>query len=265
LKIGVFDSGLGGLTAVRELFRIVPGADIVYLGDTGRVPYGSKSKETITRYAVQALEWLSSTGVGAIVVACGTVSSVALEGLRCSVPLFGVVEAASRKAAEYSVNGRIGVIATAATVRSGAYERAIASVRGGAEVIVRACPLFVPLVENGRVSPRDAVVRTIAEDHLREIRGFGADTLLLGCTHYPLLSEVISEVMGGGVTLVDSGKEAASMCVRELGADKLDSGGVGHLACFATDSAEDFKKQAEIFLGGLPINSVKKLNWIDVL
>ena len=183
--IGVFDSGLGGLTAVRELRRLLPGEDIIYFGDTGRVPYGSRSREILVRYARQDVAFLRTFDLKAIVVACGTVSTTALEVLvrENDIPVWGVVEPAAQAAAQATRNGRVGLIGTQATIRSGAYERQIAQENPAIQVLTGACPLFVPLVENGRFRPGDIVAETVAAEYLAPMREAGVDTLVLGCTH----------------------------------------------------------------------------------
>ena len=183
--IGVFDSGMGGLTAVRQLQAILPGEDIVYFGDTGRVPYGSRSPETIRQYAEQDIRFLLSQDVKFLLAACGTVSSTLPKSYTeaLPVPYVGVVGAAVSAAAAATKNGRIGVIATPATIRSRSYENRIRSILPGAEVFTKSCPMFVPLVENGYVGPNDPITTAIAHEYLDEIRAKGVDTLILGCTH----------------------------------------------------------------------------------
>ena len=195
--IAVFDSGLGGLTALRELRKLLPGEEFVYFGDTGRVPYGGRSRETIRRYTRQDTAFLCSFHPKAIVVACGTVSANALDVVEAEsgLPVFGVVEPAARAAVEAS-RGKVGVIGTAASIRSGAYERAISGLDGRTELLAAPCPLFVPMVENGRSRPGDQVVELVAREYLEPFLNWGADTLVLGCTHYPLLREVITGIMG---------------------------------------------------------------------
>ena len=187
--IGVFDSGLGGLTAVRELCRLLPGEDVVYFGDTGRVPYGSRSRETIIKYARQDVAFLRTFDLKAILIACGTVSTTALDVLSAEnpIPVMGVVEPAARAAARLTRSGNIGLIGTQTSVRSGAYERAIQAENPAVRVIGQPCPLFVPLVENGRFRPGDIVIETVAAEYLAPLKAAGVDTLVLGCTHYPLL------------------------------------------------------------------------------
>lgn len=250
--IGVFDSGLGGLTAVRELMRRLPGEDIVYFGDTGRVPYGSRSPETIRRYARQDVAFLRTFDLKAIVIACGTVSTTSLEALAAEnpIPLLGVVAPAAGAAARATRNGRIGLIGTQASIRSGAYERYIAAVNPQATVLARACPLFVPLVENGRFHPGDVVIETVCAEYLAPMKEAGIDTLVLGCTHYPLLENVIGAYMGPGVKLVDAGAEGARAVGERLKAENALSGRDDGGACryFVSDRVEDFSRLASIFL-----------------
>lgn len=251
--IGVFDSGLGGLTAVRELARIMPEEDLVYFGDTGRVPYGSKSPETIIRYARQDVAFLNTFDPKAIVIACGTVSTTALETLRqeCAVPIFGVVEPAARAAARLTRNKRVGLIGTEASIRSGAYERALAALDPAVEITARACPLLVPLVENGRCRPGDLVAETVVAEYLAPVKERGVDTLVLGCTHYPLLKEIIGSYMGPETALVDVGGQCAAWVADQLTARGLRSGkdGPGEHRYFVSDSTGGFGRLASIFLG----------------
>ena len=207
--IGVFDSGLGGLTAVRELFRQLPHESVFYFGDTARLPYGNKSKETVTRFAVEIASFLVRQNVKCLVVACNTASSHALDTLqaRFELPVIGVIEPAARAAVAASPRGRIGVVGTLATVGSGAFAHAIGRLAPGATVIQRACPLFVPLVEEGWLDTQ--VTRLVAEEYLTELRNAHLESLILGCTHYPMLKPLLAELMGARVTLVDSGAEAA--------------------------------------------------------
>ena len=206
--IGVFDSGLGGLTGVRELRKRLPNENIVYFGDTGRVPYGSRSPETILQYARQDIAFLLSKDVKCIMAACGTVSSIypAAEAAKLPVPYLGVVDAAAREAAFVTRNRRIGVIGTAATIRSRSYETVLRKLVPGVEITARPCPLFVPLVEAGYVDhsalDKQQVTRLVIAQYLAEVREAGVDTLILGCTHYPLIKEMIGWYMGRNVTLV---------------------------------------------------------------
>ena len=251
--IGVFDSGLGGLTAVRELARIMPEEDLVYFGDTGRVPYGGRSREILVKYARQDTAFLRSFNPKAIVIACGTVSTTALDVLRQEndIPIFGVVGPAARAAAQLTKNGRVGLIGTRASIRSGAYERTLAKLRPGVEVAAQACPLLVPLVESGRFSPGDIVAETVVSEYLSPIRAQGVDTLILGCTHYPLMKAVIGACMGPGVALVDVGEQCARWVKRQLELDGLRNQrpGAGRHRYFVSDSTEDFSALASVFLG----------------
>ena len=261
--IGVFDSGLGGLTALRQLRRLLPGEDFIYFGDTGRVPYGSKGRETILRYARQDVRFLRSFDPKAIVAACGTVSANALDELQAEndLPIFGVISPAAQAAARQTKNGRIGVIATAASIRSGAYEKALAGLAPNARVFPQACPLFVPLVENGRCRPGDRVVELVAQEYLAPLRADGVDTLVLGCTHYPLLTQVIAQVMGPGVALIDSGAACANAAVTALREQDLVSDRAsGSVRCFVSDSTQDFARLADIFLEGEAAGTVQRVD-----
>lgn len=249
--IGVFDSGLGGLTAVSEIRRILPSENIIYFGDTSRVPYGGRSRETLLKYARQDVRFLRSFDIKAIVVACGTVSTNALTELRQEndLPILGVVDPACARAVKVSRGGRIGLIATAASVRSGAYERQILALKPDAAVISKACPLLAPLVENGRYHRGDVVVETVAREYLAPLRDAGVDTLILGCTHYPLLTDVIADVMGSGVALINTGGEAAWELKRTLTASgALAEERQGQETFYASDISGDFSAIAREFL-----------------
>ncbi len=262
--IGIFDSGLGGLTAVRELARLMPEEDLVYFGDTGRVPYGGRSREILVKYARQDVAFLRSFHPKAIVVACGTVSTTALDVLRTEndVPIFGVVRPAAQAAAQRTKSGLVGLIGTKATIRSGAYERALGRIRPGVRVISQACPLLVPLVENGRCRPGDPVVEAVAAEYLAPLRAAGVDVLILGCTHYPLLQEVIGAYMGGDVALVDVGAQ----CAQWVHA-RLEQGGLraarrtaGSRRYFVSDSTDDFAPLASAFLGESVAGDVEQID-----
>ncbi|MBR3692781.1 MAG: glutamate racemase [Clostridia bacterium] len=251
--IGIFDSGLGGLTAVKETVRRLPGENIIFFGDTGRVPYGTRSAPTIIRYALEDMRFLKRFDIKAAVVACGTVSTTALPQLRenFSLPIYGVTEAAVAAAVRETRSGRIGVIGTNASIRSGTYERLLRQRLPDAAVISRPCPLLVPLVEDGRFDPEDPVVRLLLCEYLTPILEFGADTLILGCTHYPLLRAAVSAVCGNGVTLIDPGRETAEVLARELAADGLaaDPGRRGSVSCYVSDDAQSFSRFGGMFLG----------------
>ena len=263
LPIGIFDSGVGGLTVYRALHERLPNERFVYLGDTARVPYGTKSLATVERYAVENSRFLASHGIKLLVVACNTASALALPAIRraISVPVIGVIEPGSRAAVEVAQGGNIGVIATEATVQSQAYAKAIASMGGAANVIERACPLFVPLAEEGWAN--SDVARIVARDYLSELNETTLGALVLGCTHYPILRDVISETVGREVKLIDSGA-ATARDVESL----LESSDLTHedalglyqerQLCddldhfYVTDAAERFAKVAERFLGSAP-------------
>ncbi len=259
--IGVFDSGLGGLTAVRRLREIMPQEHIVYFGDTGRVPYGTRSPETIVKYTRQDVAFLMGFDLKAIVVACNTVSAVALDTVAADVPIpmIGVVLPACSKALEVTKTGKIGVIGTVATVRSGAYERTLQRARADVTVLMQACPLFVPLVENGRVFPGDIVAETVVREYLEPLKNANVDTLILGCTHYPLLSDVIAAYMGDGVTLIDSGAEAANATRAQI----EEADGTGETEFFVSDDPNAFAAYAAMFLQGEAAGDAKQIDIAD--
>lgn len=208
-SIGVFDSGVGGLTAVKQIMKLLPNENIIYFGDTGRVPYGTRSRETIVKYTRNDIRFLQSFDVKMIVIACGTASSASLPHIKSEfdVPIIGVVDAAVKAAVDATKNKKIGVIGTQGTINSGSYERLIKESDNSIQTFARACPLFVPLVENGHFDTK--VTQLVVEEYLEEIKKADVDTLILGCTHYPLLKKVIGEYMGKDVTLIDPGAEAA--------------------------------------------------------
>ncbi|WP_418718058.1 glutamate racemase [Candidatus Allofournierella merdipullorum] len=251
--IGVFDSGAGGLTAVRQLRRLLPGEKIVYFGDTGRVPYGTRSPSAVFQYAKQDIAFLLSKNVKFLLAACGTVSSILPADYTAAlpVPFAGVVDAASAAAAAATKNGRIGVIGTSATIRSGSYEQRLHNADGGFQVFAKACPMFVPLVENGYVAPDDPVTAAIARQYLEPLRGEGVDTLILGCTHYPLIAPAIAKVMGPEVTLIDAGREGALLARRRL--SELDllapEGSEGGAEYFVSDEPAGFEPFIRLFVG----------------
>lgn len=250
--IGVFDSGLGGLTAVRVLRRILPEENLIYFGDTARVPYGGRSRETLLKYARQDLRFLRSFDLKAVVIACGTISTTSLDTLQQEndLPLVGVVASTCRRALDVTKTRRIGMIATLASVRSGAYEAALRQLDPSVEVFCQPCPLFVPLVENGRFRPGDVVIETVAQEYLAPLLEWGADTLILGCTHYPLLEDVITNICGPSVALVSAGEESAFELKRLLTVQSLraPSDRRGEAEFYVSDRAEDFEGVASLFL-----------------
>jgi glutamate racemase len=209
LPIGVFDSGLGGLTVVHAIYERLPAESTIYFGDTARVPYGPKSPETVRRYSLEILHWLLAQDVKAVVIACNTSTAHALDALRAEspVPVIGVIEPGARAAVRAAAGRGIGVIGTAGTVASGAYVRAIQALEPGAQVVQRACPLFVPLVEEGWFDHQ--ATELIGEEYLGPVRQAGVGALVLGCTHYPLLTPLLHRVMGPDVSLIDSAAETA--------------------------------------------------------
>jgi glutamate racemase len=250
--IGVFDSGIGGLTVAAAILSALPNERVVYVGDTARVPYGPKSPETVLRYSRQIARWLVDEGVKAIVIACNTATAHALDFLQREfpVPVIGVVQPGARAAVNATRNSRIGVIGTTGTINSGAYHRAIASLSASARVTGCACPLFVPLVEEGWLD--HPATRLIAETYLAPLRTAGVDTLVLGCTHYPLLAPVIAETIGAGVTLVDSAAETAHTLRDVLAKNALTASARGNVLAhrfIATDAPDAFRRVGQRFIG----------------
>ena len=251
-RVGIFDSGIGGLTVAAAIMRALPDERVLYVGDTARVPYGPKSPATVVRYSGQIATWLLDQHVKAIVIACNTATAHALDTLQrdMPVPVIGVVQPGARAAVQATRNGRIGVIGTTGTINSGAYHRAIVALAVDATVVGVACPMFVPLVEEGWLD--HTATRLIAETYLAPMRDAGIDTLVLGCTHYPLLAPIIADVIGQGVTLVDSAAETAIALHDVLHQQALESSGAvvgrGH-RFVATDAPDAFRRVGERFIG----------------
>ena len=259
--IGIFDSGLGGLTVVKEVISHLPNESIVYFGDTARVPYGNKSKETVTKFSAQIIRFLQSKGVKAIIIACNTVSSNSIEELRAmfpEIPIEGVVDSGAKVALEKTRTGRIGIIGTEATIRSNKYPRLINELNPEAQVFGRSCPLFVPLVEDGWIN--HPVTKMIAKEYLSPLLKEQIDTLILGCTHYPMLSRAIQEVVGDEVTLVNPAEEAAYKMGRNL--KKWDELSLGKTdptyEFYVSDHTSQFEYMAREFLRR-PIYNVQKV------
>ncbi len=250
--VGVFDSGIGGLTVVHELIRQLPHESIVYFGDTARVPYGPKSPDTVRRYSREIAAFLTEQDVKAIVIACNTATAHALGTLRSELPLpvIGVVEPGARAATAATKTGRIGVIGTAGTIKSGAYERAIHALMPDARVTARACPLFVPLVEEGWIDHE--ATRLVAREYLAPVVAAGHDTLVLGCTHYPLLKPLLRAIVGPNVRLIDSAEETAAEAGRTLADDSLaaPAGAEAEYRFVASDDPDQFLRVGQRFLGG---------------
>ena len=264
LPIGVFDSGGGGLTVAREIMRQIPNERIVYFGDTARVPYGSKSKETVTKYSRQIVRFLETQNVKAIVIACNTASAYALEQIEkeIKVPIIGVVKPGAVTAARATQNGKVGVIATEGTIQSEIYTQYIKELKQDAKVIGKACPLFVPLVEEGLLE--DPVTDEIAQRYLSVLIDSGIDTLILGCTHYPLIRSTVGKVMGDKVTLVNPAYETAIELKRLLEnhnmlQDEKPALGTNQYQFFVSDGADKFQQFANnIFKYG--VLAVKQIN-----
>jgi len=256
--IGVFDSGIGGLTVLQKIIETLPKENTVYLGDTARAPYGTKSVETVLRYSFENTEFLVQKGVKAVVVACNTSTAIALTQLRdsLSIPVIGVIEPGVRRAIKSTKNKKVGVIGTEATIQSGAYTRALKEADGGVEVYSRACPLFVPLVEEGWTD--NDVVEMTVKAYLGSLKQSGIDALILGCTHYPLLKKAIREFIGSGVRLVDSAEETAREVETTLKTAVLTRRtGEGIHSFFVTDAPDRFIEVGRRFLGEKVTSAVR--------
>ena len=256
--IGVFDSGVGGLTVVREIMRHLPNENLVYFGDTARVPYGSKSKDTIIRFSRQIIRFLKTKDVKAIVIACNTASALALEIVRqeIDIPIIGVVVPGARAAVRETRNKRIGVLGTEATIKSEMYTRLMQQEDADVSVVGKACPLFVPLIEEGFV--KHHITREVIDIYLQDVKESGIDTLILGCTHYPLLRDSIAEYMGEDIHIVNPAYETAIDLQRILQSNALDNRGDGdvHYEFYSSDAPVKFKNFANAIL---PCN----INWIE--
>jgi glutamate racemase len=257
--VAVFDSGLGGLSVVRHLRQRLPGETIVYFGDTARVPYGSKSRRTVAAFALEAARFLLQFDPKLLVAACNTASALALDILQneLPIPVIGVVEPGAQAAVRLAQGRPIAVLGTEATVGSSAYVNAIAAIAPGQAVVQRACPLFVPLVEEGR-GPHDPIVRLAAQEYLTPLRQESVAVAILGCTHYPLLAEVIAEFLGPDVAIVDSGRETSLAVERHLQAAAALSGrnAPGRLRCYVSDNPARFQRIGSRFLAE-PIEEVE--------
>jgi len=252
--IGIFDSGIGGLTVLKEIITALPAEDTLYLGDTARLPYGTKSEETVIKYSVENTRFLLKYDIKLLVVACNTASAVSLQVLRkqFSIPIIGVIEAGARAASRDTKNGKVGIIGTETTVSSSAYTKAIREINADIDTVGQSCPLFVPLVEEGWID--DDVTLAVAERYLRVLKNKGIDTLVLGCTHYPLLKGIIQKVMGESVRLIDSAEETATevkeVLMRLSLTDRSDRGGSAPVRrYFVTDVPRRFEEQGSRFLG----------------
>lgn len=260
--IGVFDSGIGGLTVAREIIRQMPNERMVYFGDTARLPYGSKSQDTVIRYSRQIIRFLKTQNVKAIVIACNTATACALEAVKedLDIPIIGVINAGVRTAVNSTRNGKIGVIGTAATIRSDVYTKELKKLRADLEIIGKPCPLFVPLVEEGLW--HDTVTDEIASRYLSCLKGKYIDTLVMGCTHYPLLRSTFKRVMGEEVTLVNPAYETAvelKALLEEKGLSCTENPGEDQYHFFVSDQAENFTNFATAILPN-EIQETKQIN-----
>ena len=260
--IGVFDSGIGGLTTVKALNELLPYENIIYLGDTARIPYGTRSRETIAKYASQDIDFLKSKNVKMIIVACGTASAILMNNssVNVDIPLTGVLLPAVQAACGVTLNNKIGVIGTPATIKSGGYGKAIRTIKPDMKVFGKDCPLFVPLVENGYTDRDNKVTKLVAEEYLEIMKKEKVDTLILGCTHYPILKDIIADIMGENVTLISPGEEAAKYASALLSEKELLSSNTtqGTNEFYVTDSVELFTENCRAFLGEDIHGEVKK-------
>ena len=250
--IGIFDSGLGGLSVVNALTKLLPHENIVYFGDTGRVPYGTRSRDTIEGYTAQDIGFLQTHNVKLIIAACGTVSSVAPHiGKACGTPFMGVVTPTAKAAAAATKNCKVGVIGTAATITSNSYATEMQKENQNILVFGQPCPLFVPMVEEGFIDPADPLPNTVCKRYLQPLKEQGVDTLILGCTHFPLLAPIIQQVMGNNVTLIDSGLATATAAAQFLTQNNLLNPQTkeGEQQYFVSDRTEAFCEVAGRFLG----------------
>jgi len=264
--IGIFDSGVGGLTVAREVFKLLPHEDVVYFGDVGRYPYGGRSKEIITKFTEQDIAFLREHDVKYIICACNSASSVAIDEISdgYDIPIIGVIRPGALAAIEKTVNERIGVIGTQATINSNAYARIIHEIKPNFKVFSLACPLFVPLAEEGYIDKKATYL--IAQDYLQTMLDVGIDTLILGCTHYPLLKNVLQNVVGEDITLIDSGEETARFAYKMMVENNLldtDASQIpipeGEHKFYVSDVPEKFTQVASRFLGR-PVENVTRVN-----
>ena len=259
--IGVFDSGLGGLTVVKELKKVLPNENIIYFGDTGRVPYGTRSDDTIIKYVRSDINFLKTFDIKSIIVACGTASTVALPRIQheLDIPAIGVVSPTVEAAVKASKSGRIAVLGTPGTIKSGKYEQQIKSIRPDSYVTNMACTLFVPIVENGCTD--DEIAYHVCKKYLEEVLTHDVDTIILGCTHYPLLEKTISSVAGDGITLINAGRETARYAKMFLENNNMlaDTRQDKQYRFYVSDSVDNFSGMADLFLGE-HIQSIEKID-----
>jgi glutamate racemase len=268
LSIGMFDSGIGGLTVLKEVKKLLPSEHILYLGDSARLPYGNKSPQTITRYALESAIYLLTKGIKILVIACNTSSALALDILKrkLPIPVLGVIYPAAVEAVQYTKTKKIGVIGTKATINSMAYEKAIKKLNPEIEVLAKPCPLFVSIVEEGLEN--DKVALLMAEKYLYDFQHSEIDTLVMGCTHYPILEHVIKKVMGKDITIINTGRETAKEVKHTLETKTIiNEAGKGGCEYFVTDSPDTFKEIGGRFLGEeiTHIKFLKSLDYKDFL
>jgi glutamate racemase len=266
--IGMFDSGVGGLTVLKEVRNLLPSEHIIYLGDTARVPYGNRSPHTVTKYALESALFLLTKGIKILVIACNTSAALSLSILKrkLPIPVIGVIDPGAREAVSHTKRKKVGIVGTKATIRSMAYERAVHRLDPSIEVLSKSCPLFVPIVEEGLED--DDVAYLMAGKYLKGLKDSGIDTLVMGCTHYPILEGVIKKTMGEGVAIVHTGRETAKEVKRVLEKeDILNNTGKGTTEYFVTDSPETFEQIGSRFLGTRisRIKFVKNLDYKDFL
>ncbi len=261
--IGIFDSGLGGLTVFKEIADQLPGESLIYFGDSGRAPYGTKSSDTVIKYTLQNIRFLLSHDIKMIVIACNTMSAHGYEIVKKShhLPIIEVIGAGARAAVAETKNKKLGIIGTTATINSCAYQKAINKIDNSIEIFQRACPLFVPLVEEGQEWWENNITYQVAEQYLRSIKEIGVDTLVLGCTHYPLLKNTIAKVMGNGVKLVSSAQEVARVVKSAISDNNIqrEPGCKPVYSYYTSDSVEKFEALCSIILG-VTVNSAEKVD-----
>jgi len=262
-SIGIFDSGIGGLTVVKEIIKLLPAENLIYLGDTARVPYGTKSRKTVIRYAESNTKFLLSKGIKILIVACNTASAYSLDTLKdnLSIPVIGVIEPGAKRAAGITSTGKIGIIGTPSTIRSEAYTGALLKIKSDLEIFQKSCPLFVPLAEEGWLD--GDIAQRVAEKYLDEILKQGIDVLVLGCTHYPLLKETIKKVAGDRVTLVDSAEETAKELSALIESERINNSGDNGIIreFYLTDDSETFVDISSKFLG----NEIGEIKTTDIM
>ncbi len=263
LSIGMFDSGVGGLTVLREVKKLLPSEHIIYFGDTARVPYGNRSPQAVTKYTLESALFLLTKGIKLLAIACNTSSALALHLLqkKFPIPVIGVIEPCAKEVVSSTKNKRVGVIGTKATIQSGAYEKSIHMLDPGIKVFSKSCPLFVPIAEEGLEN--DKVARQMAEKYLIDLKHSDIDTLVMGCTHYPILENVIKEIMGKKVSIVNAGRETAKEIKGILEKKKiLNEKGRGGCEYFVTDSPESFEEIGRRILKE-PLTKIKSLKNLD--